>query len=55
MPPGLAQALRPVAEQIAEMTLKIKQDDQQIQHLGQTHYPETQASLKVHGVGTLRL
>jgi hypothetical protein len=55
MPPGLAQALRPVVEQIAEMTLKIKRYDREIQQLGQTQYPETQASLKVHGVGHLRL
>ena len=53
MPPGLAQALRPVVEQIAEMTFKIKQYDRQIQQLGQTQYPETQALLKVHGVGHL--
>jgi transposase len=51
MPPGLAQALGPVLEQIAEMTLKIKQYDRQIQELGQAKYPETQALLKVHGVG----
>jgi hypothetical protein len=51
MPPGLAQALGPVLEQIAEMTLKIKQHDRQIQQLGQTEYPKTQALLKVHGVG----
>jgi transposase len=51
MPPGLAHALGPVLEQIAEMTLKIKQYDRQIQQLGQTEYPETQALLKVYGVG----
>jgi hypothetical protein len=34
MPPGLAQALGPVLQQIAEMTLKIKQYDRQIQQLG---------------------
>jgi len=51
MPPGLAQAIGPVLEQIAEITLKIKQYDRQIQQLGQTKYPETQALLKVHGVG----
>jgi transposase len=54
MPPGLAQALGPVLEQIAAMTLKIKQYDRQIQQLGQTEYPETQALLKVHGVGRSR-
>jgi transposase len=53
MPPGLGQALGPVLEQIAEMTVKIKQYDRQIQQLGQTEYPETQALLKVHGIGHL--
>src|SRR5271163_4063788 len=53
MPPGLAQALGPVLQQIAEMTVKIKLYDRQIQQLGQTEYPETQALLKVHGVGHL--
>lgn len=53
MPPGLGQALAPVLQQIAEMTVKIKQYDRQIQLLGQTEYPETQALLKVHGIGHL--
>lgn len=53
MPPGLAQALAPVLEQIALMTIKIKQYDRQIQELGQATYPETQALLKVYGVGHL--
>jgi transposase len=53
MPPGLAQALGPVLEQIAQMTLKIKGYDRQIQQLGQTEYPETQALMKVHGVGPI--
>jgi transposase len=48
---GLQQALGPVLQQIAEMTLKIKQYDRQIQQLTQTEYPETQALLKVQGVG----
>jgi transposase len=51
MPPGLAQALGPVLEQIAEMTAKIKQYDRQIRQLGQTKYPQTQALLTVQGVG----
>jgi transposase len=53
MPPGLAQALGPVLEQIAAMTIKIKQYDRQIQQLVQTDYPETQALRKVPGVGDL--
>jgi transposase len=51
MPPGLAQALGPVLQQIAEMTIKIKQYDLQIKKLTETKYAETQALLKVHGVG----
>jgi transposase len=43
MPPGLARALAPVLEQIAQMTLKIKHYDRQILELTQTEYPETQA------------
>ncbi len=53
MPPGLAQALGPVLEQIAETTLKIKRYDRQIRELGQAKYPETQALVKVAGVGHL--
>jgi transposase len=53
MPPGLAQALGPVLEQIAAMTIKIKLYDRQIRQLGQTNYPETQALLKVPGIGDL--
>jgi transposase len=51
MPPGLSKALGPVLEQIAQTTLKIKQYDLQILELTQTEYPETQALLKVQGVG----
>jgi transposase len=48
---GTRAGTRPVLVQIAEMTAKIKQYDRQIQQVGQTEYPETQALLKVHGVG----
>ncbi|AXC15477.1 hypothetical protein ACPOL_6236 [Acidisarcina polymorpha] len=41
MPTALAQALGPVLQQIAEMTVKIKLYDRQIQRLGRTEYPET--------------
>jgi transposase len=46
-----AQVLGPVREQIAAMTIKIKHYDRQIQEPGQVKYPETQALLRVHGVG----
>lgn len=38
-------------KRIAEMTIKIKQYDRQIQQLTQAEYPETQALLKVYAVG----
>ena len=53
LPPGLAQALGPVLEQIAAMTVKIQQCDRAIKRLTETEYPETQALLKVYGVGQL--
>jgi transposase len=53
LPPGLALALGPVLEQIAAMTVKIQQYDRTIKRLTETEYPETQALLKVYGVGQL--
>src|SRR5580658_3581906 len=43
MPPGLQRALGPILSQIAEMTLKIKQYDREIQRMTQTEYIETRA------------
>src|SRR5580698_6917794 len=51
--PCLAQALGPVLEQIAAMTVKIQQYDRTIQRLTETEYPETGALLQVYGVGQL--
>jgi transposase len=53
LPSGLAQALAPLLHQIADMTVKIKQYDREIQRLTETEYPETQALIKVYGVGHL--
>ena len=53
LPPGLVQPLGPVLEQIADMTVKIKAYDRAIKQLTETEYPETQALLKVYGVGQL--
>jgi transposase len=53
LPPGLARPLGPVLHQIADMTVKIKQYDSAIQQLTEKEYPETQALLKVYGVGKL--
>jgi transposase len=53
LPPGLAQALGPVLQQIAAMTVKIKHYDRLIKRLTETEYPETQALIQVYGVGQL--
>ncbi len=47
LPPGLAEALGPVLEQIASMTVKIQQYDRIIKRLTDTEYLETQALLQV--------
>jgi transposase len=53
LPPGLVLALSPVLEQIAQMTIKLKEYDRLIQRLTETEYSETQALMKVHGVGPI--
>jgi transposase len=53
MPPGLKLALGPVLEQIAAMTLKIKQYDREIQRMTQIEYAETQPMLTIHGIGDI--
>jgi transposase len=50
LPSGLVEALGPVLEQIAAMTVKIKQYDRTIRHLREPQYTETQALLQVYGV-----
>jgi transposase len=53
MPSGLAVALSPLLHQIADMTVKIKEYDRAIKKLTETEFPETQALIKVYGVGHL--
>ena len=53
MSPGLKLALGPILTQIAEMTLKIKQYDREIQRMTQTEYAETQLLLTIQGVGQI--
>ena len=53
LPPGLVQALGPVLEQIASLTVKIKHYDRLVKQLTETEYVETQALIKVYGVGQL--
>jgi transposase len=51
--PGLVQALGPVLDQIASLTMKIKHYDRLVKRLTETEYPETQALIKVYGVGQI--
>jgi transposase len=51
MPPGLKLALGPVLEQIAAISLKIKQYDREIQRMTQTEFAETRPLLTIHGIG----
>jgi hypothetical protein len=53
LPPGLAQALAPVLEQIAGMTVKVQQYDRTIKRLKEMECPDTQALPRVYGVGQL--
>ena len=53
LPPGLSQALGPLLHQIADMTVKIKEYESAIKQLTEIEYPETQALIKVYGVGHL--
>jgi transposase len=53
LPPGLKAALSPLLHQIADMTMKIREYDRMIQKLTEEQYPETQALIKVYGVGHL--
>jgi transposase len=53
VPHGLAQGTWPSAPSIADMTVKVKQYHREIQRLTETDYPETQALVKVYGVGHL--
>jgi transposase len=51
MPPGLAQALGPVLQQIAELSTKIKQYNREISAAQSDRIQKPRHLLKVHGVG----
>ena len=53
LPPGLAETVDPVLEQIAAIKVKIKQYDRTIKRLTETEYSETEAMVQVYGVGQL--
>lgn len=53
LPEGLKLALKPLLEQIDQMTRQICAYEREIVQMGKTNYPETQALVQVHGVGPL--
>jgi transposase len=53
LPTGLKERLRPLLEQIESLTAKIKEADQQLEHIARTEYPETRLLRQVSGVGVL--
>jgi transposase len=53
LPEGLKPALKPLIDQIEQITLQIEVFNQLILQMAKKTYPETQALVKVHGVGAL--
>lgn len=53
MPEVLRNALAPVLEQIDDLSERIREYDERIEHLARTRYPETELLTQVAGVGTL--
>ena len=53
LPEGLKPALKPLIEQIEQISKQIEMFDQLILQMARKTYPETQALMKVHGVGVL--
>jgi len=53
LPDDVRQALTPVLEQVHQLTHQIRAYDQQVEQLGQLHYPETRQLRQVTGVGPI--
>lgn len=53
LPDGLKPALKPLIDQIAQVTEQIQTFDQEIAKMADEAFPETQALTQVFGVGTL--
>jgi transposase len=53
IPEALRPALRPVLEQIASLTERIREYDRQLETISEDHYPETELLRQVEGVGPL--
>lgn len=53
LPPGLEDALGPLAEQIASLTRAIRQMDRAIEAMARERFPQTERLRQVRGVGAL--
>jgi transposase len=53
LPASLQQRLKPLLEEVASLTEKIKDSDQQIEQIARKDYPETALLRQVSGVGPL--
>jgi len=53
LPAGLKAAIKPLLEQIGELSARIQEFDQQIQQIARERYPETSLLMAVGGVGVL--
>ena len=53
LPAEMRERLRPLLEQVASLTVQIKQLETKIEQIARTQYPETELLRQVSGVGTL--
>jgi len=53
LPPAVAQALRPLLEEVEALTKKIHACDERIEQIAREQYPETELLQQISGVGTL--
>lgn len=53
LPENLKNALAPILEQIDEVSERIREYDERIEHLANTQYPQTKLLTQITGVGTL--
>ena len=53
LPAELRETLKPLAEEVASLTEKIKECDSKIEQIARDRYPETELLRQVHGVGPL--
>jgi transposase len=53
LPEALREGLRPLLEEVASLSGKIRECDRRLEHIARVKYPETELLKQVSGVGTL--